>query len=86
LKDTYKINQNKEVKGLGLSYQEHGDKDAPLIVFLHGGGVSSWMWDKQIEYFHNYHCITIDLSEQGASEDTDKFSILLSAEKVNDLI
>ena len=71
---------------MGLSYQEHGDKNAPLIVFLHGGGVSSWMWDKQIEYLGNYHCITIDLPEQGASENTDQFSILLSAEKINELI
>lgn len=30
---------------------EHGDKQASLMVFLHGGGVSSWMGEKQIEYF-----------------------------------
>lgn len=71
---------------MGLSYQEYGDNNAPLIVFLHGGGVSSWMWNQQIEYFSDYHCITIDLPEHGASEDTDEFSILLSAEKVNELI
>ncbi|WP_338472478.1 alpha/beta hydrolase [Niallia sp. XMNu-256] len=69
-----------------LSYQEYGDKNAPLIVFLHGGGVSSWMWDKQIQYFRHYHCIAIDLPEQGESKNTENFSIQLSAEKVNQLI
>ncbi|RDU36976.1 alpha/beta hydrolase [Neobacillus piezotolerans] len=71
---------------MSLSYQEYGDKNAPLMVFLHGGGVSSWMWEKQIQYFSNYHCITIDLPEQGESKNTENFSIRLSAEKVNDLI
>lgn len=71
---------------MGLNYQEYGDKNAPLMVFLHGGGVSSWMWDKQIQYFSNYHCITIDLPEQGASKCTEKFTIQSSAKKVNELI
>lgn len=71
---------------MGLHYQEYGDKNAPLMVFLHGGGVSSWMWDKQIQYFSHYHCMTIDLPEQGASKNTENFSIQSSAEKVNELI
>lgn len=71
---------------MGLTYQEYGDKNNPLILFLHGGGVSSWMWDKQIQYFNNYHCITIDLPEQGASKNSEKFSIDLSAKKVNEII
>lgn len=72
---------------MDLSYQEYGDKKAPLMVFLHGGGVSSWMWDKQIQYFQqHYHCITIDLPEQGASKNSENFSIQLSAVKVNELI
>lgn len=74
------------MKYLGLAYQEDGDKNAPLIVFLHGGGVSSWMWDEQIQYFSNFHCITIDLPEQGASKYTENFAIPLSAEKVNEII
>lgn len=71
---------------MSLHYLEYGDKNAPLMVFLHGGGVSSWMWDKQIQYFGHYHCITIDLPEQGKSNDTENFSIQLSAEIINDLI
>ncbi|WP_438311910.1 alpha/beta fold hydrolase [Sporosarcina sp. FA9] len=69
-----------------LYYQEYGDKNAPLMVFLHGGGVSSWMWDKQIQYFTNYHCVTMDLPEQGKSKHMNHFSIRESAEKINELI
>lgn len=69
-----------------LAYKEHGDQTKPLMVFLHGGGVSSWMWDKQVKYFHHYHCMTVDLPEQGASKHTNDFSIRLSAEKVNSII
>ncbi|WP_210468742.1 alpha/beta fold hydrolase [Sporosarcina sp. 6E9] len=71
---------------MGLFYREYGDKNAPLMVFLHGGGVSSWMWDKQIQYFSNYHCMTIDLPEHGASKHTENFTIQFSAEKINELI
>ncbi|MCJ1907535.1 alpha/beta hydrolase [Planococcus ruber] len=56
------------------------------MVFLHGGGVSSWMWDKQIQYFTDYHCITIDLPEQGRSKSTEYFSIRKSAEDISKLI
>ena len=71
---------------MDLHYQEYGDKNASLMVFLHGGGVSSWMWDRQIEYFSHYHCITVDLPEQGASRDTENFSIHSSAINVIELI
>lgn len=71
---------------MDLYYQEYGDKNASLMVFLHGGGVSSWMWDNQIHYFTNYHCVTIDLPEQGKSKQMDHFSIRESAEKIIELI
>jgi pimeloyl-ACP methyl ester carboxylesterase len=71
---------------LDLHYQEYGDKNASLMVFLHGGGVSSWMWDKQIQFFSHYHCVTVDLPEQGQSTNTENFSIRYSAESLIDLI
>ncbi|GIN92640.1 hydrolase [Siminovitchia terrae] len=69
-----------------LYYEEHGYTEGSLIVFLHGGGVSGWMWDQQLEYFHDYHCIVPDLPEQGRSKGEEKFSIRSSAEKIIDLI
>lgn len=71
---------------MGLSYREYGDRDARLIVFLHGGGVSSWMWDKQVQYLTNYHCVTVDLPEQGQNAQKDKFLIKNSAHRIIELI
>ncbi|MGY3312417.1 pimeloyl-ACP methyl ester carboxylesterase [Peribacillus simplex] len=51
------------------------------MLFLHGGGVSSWMWDNQIEYFTHYHCIVPDLPEHGLSNYEINFSIKGSAEE-----
>ncbi|GGH11577.1 alpha/beta fold hydrolase [Paenibacillus segetis] len=70
---------------MALFYRETGDIEAPLIVFLHGGGVSGWMWDKQIEYFRDYHCLVPDLPGHGSSSSTS-FSIRNSAEQIIDLI
>ncbi len=69
-----------------MHYQEYGDKNATLMVFLHGGGVSSWMWDRQIQYFKHYHCVTFDLPEQGKSNNMKGFSIKNSAERMIELI
>ncbi|MGM7637211.1 alpha/beta fold hydrolase [Bacillus sp. Hm123] len=71
---------------MDLYYREYGDRDASLIVFLHGGGVSSWMWDKQVQYLTNYHCVTVDLPEQGQSAQKDEFSIENSAYRIIELI
>ncbi|MBA4536557.1 alpha/beta hydrolase [Bacillus aquiflavi] len=68
-----------------MHYQEYGKENASFMLFLHGGGVSSWMWDKQIEYFTHYHCVVPDLPEQGRSINTN-FSIKNSAEKLIKLI
>ena len=69
-----------------LQYQEYGDKSAPLMMFLHGGGVSDWMWDQQIHYFTKYHCIVPILSEHGVNHDGTPFSIEGSAEELIPLI
>ncbi len=69
-----------------MHYKEHGDKKAALMLFLHGGGVSGWMWDKQIQSFMHYHCIVPDLAEQGMSNDGTNFSIKTSAEKLIELV
>lgn len=71
---------------LSLYYKEYKGNSDILMVFLHGGGVSSWMWDKQIEYFKKYNCITIDLPEHGLSNNDMEFSIKDTAEEVIKLI
>jgi len=69
-----------------LYYEEYGDKGAPLMIFLHGGGVSGWMWEKQLQHFAHYHCLVPDLPEQGQSSRNTLFSIATSAELVGELI
>ncbi len=69
-----------------LQYKEFGDSSSPLMVFIHGGGVSGWMWDKQIKHFTNFHCLVPDLPEQGENSSKDHFSIHFSAEKIIELV
>lgn len=71
---------------MAFRFQEYGDKSKPLLLFLHGGGVSDWMWDKQIQYFTHYHCIVPTLPEHGINNDEVKFSIRDTAEECIKLI
>lgn len=39
------------VGSLNLYVKESGNQDASrMMVFLHGGGVSGWMWNKQVSF------------------------------------
>jgi pimeloyl-ACP methyl ester carboxylesterase len=70
-----------------LYWQESGPKDAPTLVFLHGMGVSSWMWTEQVEALQTaYHCLTIDLPGNGNSHTRAWQSLRDSAEAVAELI
>lgn len=63
--------------------QGSGNRTGNLLVFLHGGGVSGWMWDKQIRYFsQNYHVLVPDLPGHGQSEEGSGFSIRGSAQEL----
>lgn len=68
-----------------MFYKEYGDKDRPMMVFLHGGGVSGWMWRKQIEHFSDYYCVVPDLPEHGRSH-AEVFGMESCAEAVLELI
>ena len=52
-----------------LAYEEIGEDNNEIILFLHSKIVSNWIWIKQKEkyckYFKNYHCIFIDLPHHG---------------------
>lgn len=68
-----------------MQYKEYGDLHKPLILFIHGGGVGGWMWDKQVQYFSQYHCIVPELIDNEASNTSD-FTIEDSAKKLLSLI
>jgi pimeloyl-ACP methyl ester carboxylesterase len=53
---------------MNLATNEVGPREAPTLLFLHGLGVSSWMWTEQVEALQDrYHCLTVDLPGSGDS-------------------
>ena len=72
---------------MSLMIHESGNPNAPAIVFLHGLGVSSWMWvDQTAELSKAYHCIAVDLPGNGESCQTEWRSMADSAAQVADII
>jgi pimeloyl-ACP methyl ester carboxylesterase len=64
-----------------------GDAAAPAVVFLHGLGVSSWMWDEQVRALADrFHCVTVDLPGCGASSAEPWVSFAASATAVAEVI
>lgn len=71
---------------MSIHVKEYGDKSASLMVFIHGGGVSGWMREKQISHFQSFHCVVPDLPGHGENNDSIAFSISGSAEQIIKLI
>src|SRR5690625_2292258 len=69
-----------------LYYRESGNKAGNLFVFIHGGGVSSWMWDEQLIYFKDYHCVTVDLPGHGRNIESQRFKIKTIAKDILTII
>lgn len=69
-----------------LYFEEFGPIEAPLLVFIHGGGVGGWMWEEQVKFFQDYHCLVPTLPEHGIHKGDIQFSIRESAKLLNDLI
>jgi hypothetical protein len=40
---------------LDLRITESGAEHPQLLIFIHGGGVSGWMWEEQISDFQRFH-------------------------------
>ena len=71
---------------LSLYFYEQGLADASSIVFLHGGGGGSWMWQPQFEALSEFHILAPDLPEHGNSAAIKPFSIQDGAARVAELI
>lgn len=69
-----------------MQFKEVGNKKGKTIVFIHGAGISGWMWEKQLEYFKDYHCIVPDLPEHGLSINEGQLSIKNSAYSIVEII
>lgn len=70
---------------MDLYFKETGKENPETIIFLHGGALSGWMWEKQLENFNDYHCLVPDLPEHGKSKTTN-FTIKNAADEILDLI
>lgn len=71
---------------MNLYYEQYGNRKAPLIVFIHGGGMDSSIWKGSLDFFKDYHCIVIDLPEHGKSAEIKPFSIDSSVELIAEII
>ena len=62
-----------------LAYEEIGEENNEIILFLHTKLLGKWIWKKQKEghsqYFNDYHCIFLDLPNHGESKTEGEFSI-----------
>lgn len=64
-------------------FKEFGDKNKPVIVFLHGGGLSWWSWKPQIEALQkDYYIVTPIIDGHGDDWDNTFVSIKNSAQQV----
>lgn len=71
---------------MDLYIKETGQENDETIIFIHGGGISGWMWNKQIEAFKDYHCIVPDLPEHGKSVEVKPFTMECAADMIIDII
>jgi len=83
LYQSFEINWGAE---MDLYYNELGQENEESIIFLHGGGLSGWMWKEQMKSFNDYHCIVPDLPEHGKSQQITPFTIEDAAQHVLDII
>src|SRR5512146_3595965 len=69
-----------------LFTSESGAAENPAIVFLHGGGLSSRMWQPVIERLPEFYCLAPDLPEHGQSADLKPFDLDDAALRVAEMI
>lgn len=70
-----------------MAVQQSGSPEAPLVVFLHGGGAAGWMWQPVADLLgDSYRCWMPDLPGHGQSREAGRFSIRGAAQMVIDLV
>lgn len=72
---------------MDLKMFEYGTVGQPTILFLHGLGVSSWMWHEQVEMLRaNFHCLAVDLPGNGESYQVEWLSLAETAVSLSQII
>ena len=69
-----------------MYYEEYGNKDGRVVLFIHGGFTTSESFQKQKERLPEYHCIFVDLPGYGKSimDKRYQFDYADSAQKLMD--
>ncbi|HEX8538821.1 MAG TPA: alpha/beta fold hydrolase, partial [Cystobacter sp.] len=64
-----------------------GEPAHPAILFLHGAGISGWMWEAQMEPLSSrYHCLAVDLPGFGQNTAAPWVSLAHTAEQLARLV
>ena len=58
-----------------LHIEHSGPCQAPVILFLHGGGLNGRQWQPQMDRLTEYHCLAPDLPEHGLSRAIGPFTL-----------
>ncbi|WP_123053714.1 alpha/beta hydrolase [Clostridium sp. JN-1] len=70
-----------------MVFKEFGNCNMPVIIFIHGGGLSWWSWKVQIKKLErDYHVIVPVIDGHGDDYNTTSMSIEKSAEKILEYI
>lgn len=66
-----------------MIFKEFGSKNRPAVVFLHGGGLSWWSWQPQIDALQKHYRILVPVIDGHGEDHAHAFvSIENSAEQV----
>lgn len=69
-----------------LRYRISGNENGEVIIFVNGAGVGPWMWERQLDYFKEYKCITFDLPGHGENSDRDFTTIDDCSKNIEEII
>ncbi|WP_019588528.1 alpha/beta fold hydrolase [Deinococcus apachensis] len=67
---------------MSLYTLEHGDRAQPTVVFLHGAGVTSWMWHDTMQALPQLHSLAPDLPGLGQSAHLGPFKVASAARQL----
>src|SRR5689334_24179757 len=69
-----------------LYVEETGKPAAPSLIFIHGIGVSGWMWKPQLAAFPDFHCLNVDLPGHGKSNQIKWVSMVDTTDQIVEII
>lgn len=69
-----------------MNFKEYGDKSKNTIILLHGGGLSWWNYDKEVEELQNDYHIILPILDGHSESDKAFTSIEDNAQEIIDYI